>query len=244
MPWNRIQLDPPDVIFHVASRGIHGLMRRARSRIANERVRLALASWPRPPLVLFVGAFLAYGSQGDEWITERTPLHSTRSSCDYQRVEMPWLGAQRQNDLPVIMARTAWVLDPGSWFKAFYRQFIQAERQIPLYGTGNNWMSLIHVEDCAAFLLHAARHGLPGTTVNIFSGPPLRQLQFAERLAQLADLPIQRVSLNELEKRYGRTVRQGFECSVRMGTVHTALHETYRPGHPDWDVEVTKLLRS
>jgi hypothetical protein len=82
------------------------------------------------------------------------------------------------------------------------------------------------------------------SAVNLFAGPPLRQAELAERLAGLAGLPVQRVPLQEVERRFGRAVREAFTFSARVGTVHTALHAAYRAEHQDLDAELSALLRS
>jgi len=247
-PWRTLERDPPDVVFHLARipgrGGIRGALTRVRNRVANERLLLALTSWPRPPLVVYVGGTLAYGSHGEEPVTEQTPLAPTSFSRDYHKAELPWLRAQRGNDAPVIVARPAWVLGPGSWFEVYYGRFLRAERAVPLYGPGDNWMSLVHVEDCAGLLEHAARRALPMSVVNVFAGPPLRQAELAERLARITDLPIRRVSLGDLERRFGRAVREAFTFSARVGTVHQALHAGYRMEHQDLDGDLAALLRS
>lgn len=247
-PWRTLEEDPPDVIFHLARiagrGGIRGVVTRVRNRVANERLLLALATWARPPLVVYVGGTLAYGSHGEEAVTEQTPLAPTSFSRDYHHAELPWLRAQRENDAPVIVARPAWVLGPGAWFEAFYLRFLRAERAVPLYGPGDNWMSLVHVEDCAGLLEHTARRALPMSVVNVFAAPPLRQAELAERLARLAALPIRHVPLDDLERRFGRAVREAFAFSARVGTVHQALHDRYRVEHQDLDGDLSALLRS
>lgn len=247
-PWRALEEDPPDVIFHLARiagrGGIRGAVTRLRNRVANERLLLALTTWARPPLVIYVGGTLAYGSHGEEPVTEETPLAPTSFSRDYHHAELPWLRAQRGNDVPVIVARPAWVLGPGAWFEAFYRRFLVAERAVPLYGAGNNWMSLVHVEDCAGLLEQTARRALPMSVMNVFGAPPVRQVELAERLARVAALPIRQVPLDDLERRYGRAVREAFDFSARVATVHQALHEGYRLAHQDLDEDLSALLRS
>jgi len=245
-PWRTLEADAPDVIFHLARiagrGGIRGAVTRVRNRVANERLFVALASCARPPLLVFVGGTLAYGSHGDEPVTERTPLAPTSFSRDYHTAEVPWLRALRGNDAPVIVARPAWVLGPGAWFEVFYRRFLREERAVPLYGSGDNWMSLVHVDDCAGLLEHTARRALPMSVVNVFAGAPLRQVELAERLARVAALPIRRVPLDELERRFGGAVREAFDFSARVGTVHQALHAGYRLEHQDLDADLAALL--
>ena len=245
-PWRILEHDPPDVVFHLARipgrRGIRGALTRLRNRVANERLVLALASWSRPPLVVFVGGTLAYGSHGEAVVTEETPLTPTSFSRDYHRAERPWLRAMRGSDVPVIVARPAWVLGRGSWFEAYYGRFIRSEGAVPLYGDGDNWMSLVHVDDCAGLLEHVARRATPMSFVNVFAGPSLRQSELAERLARLTSFPIRRVPLDELERRFGRAVVEAFTFSARIATVHEALHASYRLEHPDLDASLGALL--
>lgn len=245
-PWRALEQDPPDVVFHLARipgrGGLRGVVTRARNRWANTRMALGLAALARPPLVVFVGGTLAYGSHGDDLVTEQTPLEPISFSRDYHRAERPWLRAQRHSDVPVIIARPAWVLGRGAWFEAFYRRFIAAERAVPLYGPGDNWMSIVHVDDSAGLLLHAARRAPPGAAVNVFTHAPLRQAELAERLARITSLPMRRVSLDDLERRLGRAVREAFTFSARIGTVHQALHAAYRVAHPNLDSDLAALL--
>jgi nucleoside-diphosphate-sugar epimerase len=247
-PWRTLEADPPDVIFHfarIAGRGgIRGAATRVRNRVANERLLLHLVGWSRPPLVVYVGGTLVYGSHGDEPVTEQTPLAPTSFSRDYHHAEVPWLRAQRGNDAPVIVARPAWVLGPGSWFEAYYRRFLRTERAVPLYGPGDNWMSIVHVDDCAGLLEHAARRAPPMSIVNVFAGAPLQQVELAERVARVAALPIRRVSLDDLERRCGRAVREAFDFSARISTVHQALHAGYQIAHHDLDGDLAALLGS
>src|SRR5260221_4394434 len=105
-------------------------------------------------------------------------------------------------------------------------------------------MSLVHVEDCAGLIEHAARHALPMSVVNVFGGAPVRQAELAERLSRLTGLPIRRIALGDLERRAGRAVREAFEFSCRVGTVHDALHADYRMEHHDLDADLVALLRS
>jgi nucleoside-diphosphate-sugar epimerase len=244
--WQRLEADPPDVVFHLARiAGPGGWRRRVtriRNRLANERLLSWLAACERPPLVVYVGGTLAYGSHGDALVTEETTIRPTSFARVYHEAEVPWLRAIRRGDAPVIVARPAWVLGAGSWFEAYFRRPMRESAAVPLYGDGSNWMSLVHVDDCAGLLAHAARRALPMSSVNVFSGPPVTQAELVERLAIVAGLPIRRVSLGEVEARYGATVREALSFSARIGSVHAALLATYTPRHTDLNRALAALL--
>jgi hypothetical protein len=80
------------------------------------------------------------------------------------------------------------------------------------------------------------------SVVNVFSGPPLRQVDFVERLSRAARLPVRRIPLDEVEARYGHAVREAFSFSARMGTVQEALHATCARLHLDLDNALEALL--
>jgi nucleoside-diphosphate-sugar epimerase len=245
-PWRSLENDEPDVIFHLAripERGrFRGAVTRIQNRAANERLAAWVAGSARPPLVIYVGGTLAYGSRGEAPVTEDTPLAPTSFSRAYHVAERPWLRMLAWGDAPVIVARPAWVLGAASWFEVYFRKVLREERVVPLYGEGDNWMSLVHVQDCAAMLLHAARHALPMTAINLFTHSPMRQRDFVERLARLTRLRVRRISLDETEARYGKLVREAFTFSARIGTIHTDVHSAYRPIHGDLDRALAELL--
>ena len=244
--WRTIERDPPDVIFHLARiprrRRFDGPAIRARNRIASARLLCWLASCPRPPLLVYVGGTLAYGSHGETTVTEETPFAPISFARDYHVAEISWLRALPWTDAPILIARPAWVLGAGSWFGAYFRRAIREERSVPLYGDGTNWMSLVHVEDCAGLLIHLARRAPLMTVMNLFSGLPLRQIELSERLACLTGLPIRRISLDEMQARHGRAVREAFGFSARIGTIHGELHAGYAPRKGDLDAALTELL--
>jgi nucleoside-diphosphate-sugar epimerase len=244
--WRALEDDPPDAIFHLARiprrRRFDAPVIRMRNRVASARLLYWLASCPRPPLAVFVGGTLAYGSHSEALVTEETALSPVSFSRDYHAAEVPWLQLRAGHDAPLVIARPAWVLGPGSWFETYYGRPIRQERSVPLYGDGDNWMSLVHVEDCAGLLVHLARHAPPMTVMNLAAGPTLRQREFSDRLAGLTGLPIRRISVDELAERHGRAVREAFVFSARVGTIHGALARSYQPRHPDLDADLAALL--
>jgi nucleoside-diphosphate-sugar epimerase len=246
--WRELEGDPPDVLFHLARipgrGGAWAPLTRARNRAANERLRLWLASCPKPPLLVYVGGTLVYGSRGDEAVSEDATLSPFSFARHYHAAEVPWLAAMRYDDLPVVIVRPAWVLGPGSWFEAYYLGPMRREGAVPLYGDGRNLMSIVHVDDCAGLLAHIARHAAPGAVVNAFTGPAIPQREFAARLGRLAGLPVRAVSLRDLERRHGRAAREAFVFSANITSVHASLHATYEPIHADLDGALASLLRS
>lgn len=244
--WRSLEDDPPDVIFHLARiprrRRFDAPAIRARNRFASARLLAWLACCPRPPLLVYVGGTLAYGSHDETPVNEETPLSPISFSRDYHAAEIPWLRALGWSDAPIAIARPAWVLGPGSWFETYFQRPIFEEAIVPLYGEGENWMSLVHVEDCAGLLIHLARRAPLMTVMNLFTGAPIRQADFAGRLRRLTGLPIRRIGFDEMAARHGPAVSEAFAFSARVETIHGALQASYTPRHGDLDAALAALL--
>jgi len=127
-----------------------------RGALANMRMLEGLRRLPVPPRILYVSGSLMYGSRGESWVDERTPLQPTSFARSYVPGERPLLRYQASGALPVMMVRPPWILGKGSWFQTFYATPMMREGRVPCYGAGQNWMSLLHVEDCARLILGCA----------------------------------------------------------------------------------------
>ncbi|MFM1770169.1 MAG: hypothetical protein RJA22_2698 [Verrucomicrobiota bacterium] len=217
------QSDPPQQVFHCArlrGRGVAGRALAAwRGARANRRWIQCLTRLPEPPRVVYASGSLVYGSRGEDWVEETTPLAPTSFARQYARAEEPWRQADPRR-LPVVMARPGWVLGEGSWLEGFYLGPARREGAVPLYGEGRNWMTFIHREDCAALLRAAARHGIPGSAWNLAPAPPLRQADFVEALAGLLGLPVRRQPLESLRGRWDRALVEAFGSSIRLRSAH------------------------
>lgn len=217
LDWCRT--DPPHWVFHCARLKGEGLAGRLlaswRGARANRRLLRHLAALPSPPRVVYASGSLMYGSHGEDWVDECTPLAPTSFARQYARAEAPWREADPRR-LPVVMARPGWVLGDGSWLEGFYLGPARRTGTVPLYGEGNNWMSFIHREDCAVLLRALARHGTPGAACNLAPHPPLRQAEFVELLAGLLGLPVRRQALSSLRGRLDRALEEAFGSSIRL----------------------------
>lgn len=223
---NRLTSHPPTHVIHMARlpgsspwrRTLSGL----RGALANKRLLQALRRLPHPPRVLYVSGSLMYGSRGETWVDEDTPLHPTSFARAYIRGERPLLKSQRHGDLPILMVRPPWILGAGSWFAAFYAAPSVRRRQVPCYGPGRNWMSLLHVDDCARLIRHVILHGEPGQSYNL-TLPPMRQRDFCELLSTETGLPVEERPLATLARPLDRSLMEAFGSSIRLRSRHHAF---------------------
>lgn len=162
---------------------------------------------------------------------EDEQLRPTSYAREYVIAERPFL------DAGVMMFRPGWILGPGSWFEWFYLQPAQQMGAVPLYGRGTNIMSIIHLDDCAAAMVHVARQSRPG----VYHSPStavVSQREFVQLVASELGLPVKEVSLAGKE----RAVREAFECSIQLRSHHTDLWEKFLPRFTDLRAALKDVL--
>jgi nucleoside-diphosphate-sugar epimerase len=234
-----LEIFDPDTIIHVARLGGSGRVRRAiasrRGRRANQRIvdwLSARAPWTR---VIYVSGTLVYGDRGDADVDEGASLQPTAFAREYIRAERPWMDAQRDGALPVTIVRPPWVVGPGSWLQAHYVRPARRHGEVPVYGSGENWMTLLDVDDCAGAILHLAEHAQPPMTVNLFApGQWIRQRDFADALADLLGTPVRRVDVRDRGLLRDRAVGEALTFSLRATTSHPSALDGYVWAAPRW----------
>lgn len=235
--WNALKKNLPDVIFHAAR--MSGKNKRARLKAArknaeaNERLLNWLKSLKNPPLLVYVSGTLVYGSHGRKPVDENTSPAPISFQREYFVAEKPILRTMLKNELPIMIMRPAWILGPGSWFRAFYLNYMREKNRVPVYGNGKNLMSFIHAADVAGKMIHASEKGQAGTIYNLFNGAAISQQKFAEMLSDYSGMEIKKVPEWWLKLRYDKALAEAFTFSLNVGTIHQTLWNDYQPHHPD-----------
>ena len=211
----------PDVLFHMARLGGRTLAGRylaaRRGRKANIRLIGHLAALEKPPVVVYVSGSLMYGNQPDGLaVRESSPLAPAAYARQYFLAEEPWLTDAAAAGLEVKMVRPGWIVGPGSWFRVFYWDYYLRNGKVPVYGEGNQLMSLIHVEDLAAMISRVPH--LQPACFNLYAGEPVTQAEFTRKLASILGVSRVSISLDEVRARYGRAAAEALGSSIPLGT--------------------------
>lgn len=229
--WKELDKDLPEVIYHFArmtGKGPKGRKKAAQMNAkANERLIEWLLSHDNPPLLVFGSGTLVYGNHQDSSVDEQASFHPISYQKEYSLAEIPVLRALQQNSIPIMIMRPPWIYGPDSWFKWYYLDYMRKWGSVPLFGRGLNYMSLIHLEDCAGLIHHYARHGSHGNIYNIVGHSPIEQKSFANTLSELTNLPIRRIPSWKMRLFYDRASRKALHSSVRLETIHHNLREKY-----------------
>jgi nucleoside-diphosphate-sugar epimerase len=238
---------PPDVVFHLARfPGGNALTRTLASQRAfkaNQRLVEILKNLKKPPVVVYVSGSLMYGPQKNtEPATEQTPLNPAAYAKYYIKGELPWLYAQEQEILDVRFARPGWIVGPSSWFAEFFGKYYLKTGKVPYYGDGSQLMSLVSLRDCARLIARLAEKGTVRQNLNIFTMPPLPQKEFSELLAGKLNAALTGISIQDVRRRYGKTVASALTSCIPLSTLYLDLYRDYQPVTPNLEIVFDEVL--
>jgi len=178
----------PVAIFHCARPVVPRLRRWGRIFAARKAMRYnrfllsQIAATRYRPVLIFASGSLVYGNS-DAPRTEDAPLNPISYSRQYHHGEDPVLRAAGEKKTKVLLLRFPWLMGNGSWFSWFYLKPLRKQKLVPLFGDGNNKMSLISVTDAAMLMVKYYLADLPGGVYNVFSPNVFTQKVFAEAVA-------------------------------------------------------------
>jgi nucleoside-diphosphate-sugar epimerase len=234
---------PPDIIFHMAriggSNSVTRYLAAEKGANANQRLINFLINLKSAPAIVYVSGSLMYGHQySGKQAGEDSDLLPISYARYYIHAERPWIEAQYKQLLDIRFARPGWIMGPYSWFRIFYWNSYLQTGKIPIYGGGQQFMSVVQVDDCAGQIINLAENGKKYQNLNIFAGAPITQQTFVETLARLLKTTIELKSL----RKYGSTVVEAFISSIPLKTNFPQLFERYQYEYPNLESMLLKTL--
>jgi nucleoside-diphosphate-sugar epimerase len=167
-----------DAVIHTAQYGIQGRFTRKKFPQIDQADALmtrtlAQACLAHDKKLLYTSGIFNYGDHGDAWITEQTPLQPSPLGEAHTRMVRELLPLYQEQHLRVILLSPCFVYGPGGLFKqSFYDTFQKG--QLRVFGKGQNYWSIIHVDDLAAAYALAVESEAYGETYIIADYQPLR----------------------------------------------------------------------
>ncbi len=174
--------------------------------------------------VILTFGILSYGNHGEEWVDEDT----SREPIGYGRFSGP--AVHQLAHLAESKGVTAkfmfpgWAYGSGSWFKDMLLPAFE-QGQARAVGSGENYMSFVHVEDLAeAYVLAAEEIGYspppeerPVTQMfNLVDDQPMAQKEWLSTVARALGKPVPpSISIEESAKHAGELWTESITCSVR-----------------------------
>lgn len=226
--WNTLA-EPPDVVFHFArinSNRFKGLGRKwaaLQGKKANRRLINFFKSGNIKPKIIYLSGSLMYGNDSNP-IDESHKLNPVSFAREYIIAEKPFIEESVKQNLQVNIVRVPWVIGKDSWLRSFYLEYIAQNKKVPVYGSGENNMSLIALEDVVNTLALFIDKDFPAASINITSGISVTQKEFSQALADKYKVPIRHIPLDLFEK----AVREAFESSIRFSSKYDFFEEVVR----------------
>ena len=221
----------PDVIFHMGrlkGNGIFGrFMAAKKGKNANNRMIKYFANNGLDPRVFYFSGTLVYGNKSSETADEKSMINPTSFSREYHIAETPWYDESLKPKANVSMLRLPWVVGKGSWFYYHYILIAKKHGYVPLYSNGENWMSLIDINDCCSLALHLSKQNKILKIVNLYN-PNLivKQVEFVEVISEELNIPIKKISLRKRLLR-DNAFFEAMKFSLKISSIHTDLYNDY-----------------
>jgi uncharacterized protein len=142
---------------------------------------------PKPGFLINASAIGYYGPRGDEVISEEVPPGTDFLAQVCRDWEREAKNAERRG-LRVVCVRTGIVLGRGGGALAKMVPPFKFFMGGPL-GSGNQWMSWIHLEDEVGLLLHLIEHAEASGPFNATAPNPVRMKEFCQNLGRVMGRP-------------------------------------------------------
>lgn len=217
----------PDIIIHCArnSSGRFGAIGRSvaatKGKIANRNLLRQVQELDHPVQLLYLSGSLMYGDHGTEPVTENTPLSPISYAKEYINAELPFVPASLYNS-GITMLRVPWVIGNGSWFKWFYMDYMQRTGTVPIYGNENAVMTFISVADVARSAVKLCVLKQLPSQLNLFHPQYLKQIEFAELLSHITQLPVKPLD-SIAQQKMTAAAREAFEASICLSSAYPEL---------------------
>lgn len=148
---------------------------------------LALACLAQSKPLIYTSGALTHRGRGDEWIDERTPARPCLLARGHAEMERELFTMHRERGLRVIVMSPTFVYGGGGLLKL--TSDLLRQKQYRVIGNGQNYCSLVHVDDVADAYVLALARGRIGESYFLADGAPLRRREFVDRLSDAFDLP-------------------------------------------------------
>ena len=175
-------------------------------------------------LILTLGV-LSYGDHGEEWVDEDTP----REPIGYGRFSGPAVHTlahlAESKRVKATFMFPGWAYGNGSWFKDMLLPAFE-QGQARVVGSGENYMSFVHVEDLAeAYVLAVEEIGYSPPPeerpvpqmFNLVDDQPTTQKEWLSVVARALAKPIPpSISVEESAQQAGELWTESVSCSLRV----------------------------
>jgi nucleoside-diphosphate-sugar epimerase len=186
-----------DWVFHLLPKANKGSRLRwihatsiSRARLSADAHLLDAVAAGAAKRIVYVSDASYYGPAGPRPITEDDPPRPSPWERRCLSPAFKRLDGYIAAGLPVVMALPGWVYGNGGWCRERVVEPVMAGRRVVQFGKTGQWVSAIHVHDCARALVHLAERGEVGSRYFLVNTDPIRVDEFGKTFARLANRPL------------------------------------------------------
>ena len=221
----------PEIIFH-CGRPTYSRLKRIGRRLAarkagklNKKLISNIKKSKIKTKLVFASGSLVYGNS-DKHHNEGSAPNPISYSKQYFKGELPILNEKGNKNFKVLTLRLPWLLGKGSWFDWFYLKNISETGRIPLFGDGNNQMSILNISDSAELMVEYGMSNADTGVYNIFSPSTPTQLEFAELVSRVFNCTI--VPYAELYPKLEKAALEAFTSNILLDSRYMGILGEYQ----------------
>ena len=210
--WEQLIRPYDCIILAARARGANAAQRDEVAKQGNRafcRLINAVKNRSNPPHIVAVHGSLTYGDMGETLVETNAPVRPSGFASSYSLAESPFREHHSHGN-NIAIVRAPWVLGEFSWYRTLYA----VPSTIPIIGHGDQWMSLIDVNELADCVWTLAQEKTTGII-----HPPLtyrcRQREFAEMVQRVSGKPMKRMRWWTL-RRMEEQMRASILASIRL----------------------------
>jgi len=184
-----------------------------------------------------------FGDRGNEWVTENSELapigYERTISGAYWHIDK----TSRKARIPLLNIFTGWVYGSGGWFEAMARGIKNGSMRV--VGEGNNFMSLIHIDDLAAAYSALAEKMPFGERYALVDDNPVTQRELADCMAKTLGVTAPRnMEIAAYARLAGELAAESMSCSCRMSGARMKKHLLTELKYPTIDSGVPQAIEA
>lgn len=196
-----------------------------------------------PTSIILTWDAQCYGDRKGQWTSDidaLNPIGYCRPlSASFKAIER----ISEDSELPVISVFPARVYGNGGWFADLVRNMISGKAR--LVEPGDNWLSLIHVEDLAAFYALAAEKIDESASFCVSDDRPVRQDVLMNFIADLlGKQQPEMVDFETYAKRFGLMEAEAMSSSTRVPGINAIEKLDLALKHRGYERGITDALKS
>jgi nucleoside-diphosphate-sugar epimerase len=175
-----------EAVVHAAQAPVRGRWTRRKLAAVHESDALMTRTLARACLeqgkrLIYTSGSLTHAGHGERWLTEDLPPRPCLLAQGHAAMLAELAGLHRDQGLNVVTLSPGFVYGPGGFLRVTAELLVRGRYRV--IGDGQNYWSLLHLDDLGEAYALALERGAPGASYFLSDGEPLRRRSVIDHLA-------------------------------------------------------------